>query len=187
MVVDGENRILERVGRAVFPLLLTLILAAPLVITSAVDIHTAKWFIIQVGGTVLFLIWFALGTRRRERLIRWEPISVFAVFFLGTQIVSLAAATRLLPGLEVISRQLGLLAVFFLVANCTKDARDRDRVLWIVAMVGAATAVYGIAQHWGYDFFRWQIHREVPVTRGVSFFGHATFAGSALIIIIHSG
>jgi len=36
----------------------------------------------------------------------------------------------------------------------------------------------------GYDFFPWEQHKEVPVARGVSFFGHATFAGSALILLI---
>ena len=166
----------------VFVLLLVLILAAPLVITSAVDIASAKWFLIQVMGTGLFALWYAVGVLHGKRRIRWDPISVMAVLVLCTQVVSLAAATSLWPGVAVISKQLGLLGVFLLVANAPRAYRER--IVWAVALVGGATSVYGIAQHWGFDFFPWETHSEVPVDRGVSFFGHATFAGSALVICI---
>ena len=173
-----------KVERAVFYLLMLLLLIAPLIMTSRVSVESGKWYVIQIGGSILLAVWLAAGLVSGDRRVRWDALSVLAVAFLGTQFLSLIGATNLWEGLEIIGKQVGVLAVFLLIANVPKGTNDRDRVLWAAALVGGATAIYGIAQHFGYDFFPWEEHREVPVTRGVSFFGHATFSGSVLIMLI---
>ncbi len=170
--------------RTVFYLLLLILLAASLILTSKVSVETGKWYVIQVGGPILFAAWLLAGMQGGRPRVRWDALTMLAVAYLGTQCLSLLSAANVWVGIEVITKQVGLLAVFLLVANVPRNTADRDKVLWAAALVGAATALYGIAQHFGYDFFPWQEHREVPVTRGVSFFGHATFSGSVLIIVI---
>lgn len=172
------------IERAVFFFLLLLLLTAPLILTTDVSIETAKWFLIRVGATTLLAVWLLLGAFTGRLRFHWDPLTVLALAFIGTQVLSVVGATNVWDGLEVVSKQVGLLAIFLLVANLPRSAADRNAVLWTVALVGAATSIYGIAQHFGYDFFPWQEHKEVPVSRGVSFFGHATFAGSALIMLI---
>ena len=186
MAADADERVEKTAGkeRAVFYFLLLILLAAPLILTSKVSVESGKWYVIQVGGTTLFAAWLLVGVQGGRPRVRWDALTVLAFAFLGTQLLSLAGAANVWESLEIISRQAGLLAIFLLVANVPRDTTDRDRVLWAAALVGAATSIYGIAQHFGYDFFPWQEHREVPVTRGVSFFGHATFSGSVLIITI---
>ena len=183
-VADKRTEMTAGMERAVFYLLLLILLAVTLILTSRVSVESGKWYVIQVGGTILFAAWLLAGMLGGRPRVRWDALTVLAVAFFGTQFLSLLGAANVWEGLEVISKQAGLLAIFLLVANVPRDTTDRDRILWAVALVGAATAIYGIAQHFGYDFFPWQEHREVPVTRGVSFFAHATFSGSVLIIVI---
>lgn len=180
---DG-HRVISKSERAIFYGLLALILVAPLVITSAVGIEIAKWFFIRTAGPVLCAIWIVLRVRAGRPAIRHDALTLLAFAFVGSRLISLTGATNLWDGLTEVSKQIGLLSVFLLVANVPGSEGDRRRVLWVVALVGAATSAYGVAQHWGYDFFPWEEELEVPVARGVSFFGHATFAGSALIMII---
>jgi len=184
MVAEGTAGIAAKAERAVFYLLVLLLLIAPLIMTSRIPVESGKWYVIQVGASILLGLWLLAGLVSGNRRIRWDALSVLAVAFLGTQFLSLIGAINVWDGLEVISKQVGVLAVFLLIANVLKGTNDRNRILWAAALVGGATAIYGIAQHHGYDFFPWEEHKEVPVTRGVSFFGHATFAGSVLIMLI---
>ncbi len=151
------------------------------------DINAPKWFVVRTAGPLLLAGSWIHAARTGRRIFWWDPLTVLAVCFFAWNAVSLAVATNLGYGLERLSNLAGLLAAYFLAAHLGRDARARAAILWMLLVIGAATSAYGIAQHLGYDFFAWRQHREVPVDRGVSFFGHATFTASVLIQIIPVG
>lgn len=180
-----------RIDTALLFAFLAYLPAACLVLGPFADINAPKWFIIRaIGPLLLAACWFHAAATGR-RLIDWNPLSILAVAFLALHVLSLAVATNIGYGLERISNLVGLIATFFLVSHLGRDRAARTAILGMLLVIGAATAAYGIAQHHGYDFFDWQTNarseREVPVDRGVSFFGHATFSASVLIQIIPIG
>ncbi len=170
--------------RAIYFLLLVLLFAGCLTLTILTDVENAKWFFIRTLGPILFVAWLASRTLTNRLEIRWDPIAIFALTLLGVQCLSLLNTTNVMVSLEAISKQFALVCVYFLVANICILGRDRDGILWAVTLIGFIISVYGIAQHFGHDFFPWKEHIEVPVSRGVSFMGHATFAASVLIMCI---
>ena len=170
--------------RVIYFLLLVLLFAGCLTLTILIEVEDAKWFFIRIMGPVLFVLWLASRTLTNRLQFRWDPIAVFAVASLIIQCVSLLHTTNMMVSLEAISKQFALICVYFLVANICITGRDRDGILWAITLIGFIISLYGIAQHFGYDFFPWEEHIEVPVSRGVSFVGHATFAASVLIMCI---
>jgi O-antigen ligase len=77
-----------------------------------------------------------------------------------------------------------LFSVFILASNALVDKQDLRRTLGVVAVCGFLVSVYGLAQHFGFDFFPWQQLEEVPTSRGASTLGHPTFAASFLLLSI---
>jgi O-antigen ligase len=163
---------------------LFVLLAAILFLVPLTDINAPKWFILRAGAPAALAAWFVVRAWQGNLGIRITLLGWIALAFLATHIASVAEAIN--PGLVVyeVSGYLGLLAVFFVIVNEFRDAPGRDQLLWTVTLAGTAIAGYGIAQHHGYDFFPWSENVEVPLSRGVSFLGHATFSASYLIYAI---
>lgn len=177
----------SRVERTFLYVFLAFLVAACLVITPYAGINEAKWFLIRLGGPLLAVGWVVFrvvygGLRRR-----WDIFSSLALAMLIGPVLSLVGAQNQWLAALGISNQVALLAVFFYVSTAAKYREDRDKFLWAASLIGIATALYGVAQHFGFDFFSWQEHYQVPISRGVSFFGHATFSASVLIIAIPLG
>lgn len=159
------------------------ILTAPLIISTWFPTDALKWAVIQLGGPALLaaLVWTHLRTDGAFR------VDMLGWILLGTLAVkALSITDARVPGLgiEQLSRYAGLVATYFLVTWVCRSARDRDIVLWAVTGLGFLIAAYGILQHFGIDFYPWIEHREVPTSRGSSWFGHATFSASALIMTL---
>jgi O-antigen ligase len=173
------------------PLLLFLFLlyiaVACLALTPLSDINAPKWFLIRAVAPVLFLAALLAGATARNRRFVWDPLGLLGVAFLLLHVVSTIPAVNPGYAAERSSNLAGLLATFFLAAYLGRDRRARFAMLWMLLTIGAVTSAYGIAQHHGYDFSVWQRSLEVPVERGVSFFGHATFTASVLIQLIPIG
>lgn len=170
--------------RALFFLFLAFLLIAALMLAPLQDVSAVKWFVVRVFAPMLLAAWIARRAFRGYVGWPWGPLGVLGLSFLATHAVSGFQAVN--PGytLTKVSELVGLLATFFLVVHLVRDTLDRDRTVWMLVLIGAFTAIYGIAQHHGYDFFPWEEHREVPTDRGSSFFGHATFTGSVLAQLI---
>jgi len=172
------------VDRTVFWAFLLMLLVVPLALALSIRPSVLKWFVIQTVAPVLATAWIVHRIVGKRFTIRWSFITIAALAILAAQFISLApAVNRPLVYIEI-SKNLGLLAAYFLAANCMGDETDRDRVLWTVAICGCIAALYGGAQHFGFDFFPWQEVPEVPISRGVSTFGHANFAAHFLILAI---
>ena len=128
MSVQQDRYVATRSEEIVLFLLLSLLLVAPLMITAMVSVETAKWSIIRVGGTVLCAAWILLGVWRGRSPLRLDAFSLLAFALVGTQLFSLTVATNVPEGITEISKQIGLLSIFLLVANVPKNANDRNRI-----------------------------------------------------------
>lgn len=173
-------------GRAVFYALLTILVVVPLAMTphTAQAASPAKWLIIETCAPALAVAWLIRRSFSGQLSLRWSFITVAALAVLASQIVSLIVATnRWLTCAEIV-KQAGLLAAYFLTANIISRNADRDKLLWAITASGCAAALYGVAQHFGFDFFLWQEVPETLVARGVSTFGHANFAAHYLVMAI---
>jgi len=170
--------------RAIFFALLMLIFSAPLILTVLVGVDEAKWALIRICGPLIFGFWVINRVMDDEFSLRWDPITTCIVALFIVHCLSVIPAANKWLALTYISKQFGLMCVYFAVANIISIGRDRDGILWAITGVGTLIAVYGIIQHHGFDVFPWAEHTEVPVERGVSFIGHATFSASVLIAAI---
>jgi O-antigen ligase len=176
-----------RFDLAVSLFFLAFLLAASLMLTTLTDVNEPKWFVIRTGAPALLAAAVLHDFFRDGRVRRPGPIGVLALVYLAWHALSWAGAVN--PG-QVWTRTsevAGLVCTYFLAERVASGAKSRDGVCWTLLTIGGAVSAYGVAQHFGYDFFPWQKHREVPVSRGVSFYGHATFAASVLIQIIPLG
>lgn len=164
--------------------LLIAIVGIPLCVTTLVNDGEDKWFLIRVLGPVLGIILILHRTGRRIESQPLDALAVFTLAWLAVMAISLAGTTNMGMSIAVITRQIGLLSFFFLVRYYAKDTIAVRLFIGALVLVGLATSIYGVVQHFGYDFIQWQQHTEVPIERGVSFMGHATFAASVLIMLI---
>lgn len=161
--------------------------AACLVLGPFTDINAPKWFLIRMAGPLLLAIAWLRATWAGRGFPRLDALTMIMLLYTALHLASLPTATNVGYGLERTSNVIGLVATFMLAAQICRDPRARDATLWMLLAIGAITSAYGISQHHGYDFFPWREASEVPIDRGVSFFGHATFTASVLIQIIPIG
>ncbi len=162
---------------------LTFLFGACLLLTDFLDVNEPKWFLIRTVAPALFVA-AMLRDPGRGGLLRLDAAGALAVAFLVWHAVSAAVAMNVGRTWIEVSELAGLVCTFLLAARFAADPARRDRILWTLVVIGMAVAVYGVAQHFGRDFMSWQANQEVLVSRGVSFFGHATFTASVLIQII---
>ena len=170
--------------KTVYGTLVFLIVFIPVCVSSLVDAGEDKWFLIRTLGPALLVVMIWIESGKPYTSAGLDGLSVFVLGWLGLQVVSMAGAPNTGMSLEAVTREAGLISFFFLVRHFSRERRLIYGVLYALILLGTATSVYGICQHWGYDFIRWQPHSEVPISRGVSFMGHATFAASLLVMII---
>ncbi len=158
---------------------LAVLVVGPLIIVRNAPLETTKWFVLQLGGSGIFAVWYGLRVARGRLRLPSDFLTLLLVASLIPMVVSLLGATNSWLGLIQLSRRLAMLCIFLLVAVLMKDSRRQ--VIWVLGGTGIATSIYGIAQHFGFDFIPWREHSHIPLERGISFFGHATFAGSYLV------
>ncbi|MDX9975129.1 MAG: O-antigen ligase family protein [FCB group bacterium] len=173
-----------RCVRAEFYLFLLIVVSVPLAMGPYTAPEPLKWLILDTAAPALLCVWWLRRTGSAGLILRADPITWGLLACLGAATLSVFSAIN--PGLSVvsISKGLGLLCVYFLAANAPADDRDRDRILWALSGCGLVVALYGIAQHFGYDFYPWASHAELPARRAYSSVGHPTFAASFQAIIL---
>ena len=174
----------SRVETYVYRGLLIALAVIPICVTEMLDKGEDKWFLIRTLGPIMAVVLHAAGKPLKSRWL--DPLAVCAVAWIGVQAFSLVDAHNMGLALTVITRQVGLLGFFFVVRYYAAQP-DTNRylpILYILALIAILTSIYGTFQHFGYDYIDWEVNAEVPISRGVSFMGHATFAASVLIMML---
>lgn len=174
----------NRVERVLFYVFLAVVLTVPLAFLRLGRPSMVKWFIIGTFPPVIAVFWVFNRTFAGRLRIQCSIVTLGVLALLVTHVISLVAATNAYLTLTEISKMLGLVATYFLVANLCANDRDLDKLVWAVALSGCVAAIYGILQHFGYDFMDWEQVAATPVERGPSTFGHANFAAHFFIIAI---
>lgn len=177
---------LSRVERVVYWGLLVALAGIPLCVTQFFDKGEDKWFLIRTLGPIMAVILGLIGLGAPLKLRKLDPLAVCAIAWIAVQAFSMIDAHNTGLALTVLTRQIGLLGFFFVVRYYVvrPDTPRHLPILYSLVLVAILTSVYGTFQHFGYDYIDWEINSEVPIERGVSFMGHATFAASVLIIML---
>lgn len=139
---------------------------------------------VQLGAPLLAGLWFVRASARGVRVLPTDPLSLAIYLSLASMAVSILPAINPFMGAIETSKRFSVVCVYVLMAVLFTEPRDRADAAWVLVGTGLIGGVYGITQHFGYDFFPWVEHKFSPLVRGVSFYGHATFAGSYLILVI---
>lgn len=163
---------------------LLLLPATVLFISTATLVDEGKWMVVQLGAPVIAALWMVRATANRSATLPFDPLSIAMYLGLASMAVSILPAINPFMGIVELSKRFSLVCVFVLMVSAMSARHDRMDALWVLVGTSFIGSVYGIAQHFGYDFFPWAHHEYSPIERGVSFYGHATFAGSFLAITI---
>ena len=176
----------SRVVNGIYGLLLFALAAIPVCITEMLDKGEDKWFLIRTVGPLLAVLLALYCLTKPLKLRRLDPLAVCSIGWIGVMLLSMIDAHNLGVSLVVLTRQIGLLGFFFVVRYFALQRSDilTMNILYVLVFMVFLTAVYGVFQHFGYDYIDWEINYEVPIDRGVSFMGHATFAASLLIMFL---
>jgi O-antigen ligase len=164
--------------------LLVAILGIPVCVTTLVDDGEDKWFLIRTIGPLLGVLLLIHQSGKPVTIRPFDALAFFSLAWIAAQAISMIGTVNMGASLTGLTRQIGLVSFFFLVRFFAKDHGSILKIAGVLLILGFATSVYGIVQHFGRDFIQWQVHREVPIERGVSFMGHATFAASVIVMLI---
>lgn len=163
---------------------LLLLPATTLFLTTVAPVDEAKWAVAQICAPVIAGAWLIYRAARGQRLLPADPLSIAMYLGLASMLASIPLSVNPWMGLLETSKRFSVVCMFVLAATLMLKRRDRLDAVWVLVGTGLFGGVYGIAQHYGYDFFPWAGHKYSPLVRGVSFYGHATFAGSYLVLVI---
>ncbi len=169
---------------SVFCILLLAVAAVPLAFVPIGRPSYVKWLIIETVFPCLCAGWMVYHILGRRRPLRFSMVTVFAVAVFLAQILSFVNATNAhLVWVELV-KTIGLFSAYFLVANLAMGTGRQTSLILALCIPGAVAGAYGVAQHFGWDFFQWEKSLLTPTTRGVSTFGHPNFAAHFLITVI---
>lgn len=170
--------------KIVYGVFLLALLGIPLTVTGWTDQFEDKVFLIRTVGPLLAVILVIILSGRELRTGPLPPLPVLIAGLFAAQLFSLVDVINMGIALTAVTRFVGFAAFFVVARHFAQFPAYRNGIITVFVIVGLATAVYGIAQHFGYDFIDWKEHREVPTHRGTSFMGHATYAASVLIMLM---
>lgn len=155
-----------------------------LFINTTVPVDEGKWMVVQLAAPVIAALWLIRAAALGRTILPTDPLSIAMYLGLASMALSILPAINPFMGAVELSKRFALVCVFVLMATAMKARHDRLDAIWVLLGTGFIGSAYGIAQHYGYDFFPWGDHEYSPSERGVSFYGHATFAGSFLALAI---
>lgn len=170
--------------KILYGVFLLALLCIPLTVSGWTDQQEDKIFLIRTIGPLLAVILVLYLSGRNFRYGPIPPLPVLAFGLIVAQLFSLVDVINIGFALASITKLLGFVSFFLIARYFARFPAYRNGMMLVFIIVGIATSIYGIAQHFGYDYIDWQTHEEVPTSRGTSFMGHATFAASVLILLL---
>ncbi len=147
------------------------------------DVTLIKSLIFYWAVTVMFLLLMGVGLIRGEILIPRSKMVLPLTIYLGLYLISMLFSRYRYAGAQ---EMIGLLCCGMLVLVTARGVTDERSLLWVmgaIAVVGALSSVYGIAQHGGVDPV---FQGRLPWEEGRSFstMGHPNFYASFLVLSV---
>lgn len=188
------RNISEAAPRILYLLLLFLAIALPLIalphiLEDVFDLPKAT--LLRLVSLLIVGIWL-IGALYRGR-IGWVkstlvlPVIAFALTVTLATIFSYSVSSSLFAASfkrhETYPTWIAYFVLFFAASNFLRQPARILGLLRAVVLTSMAVSVYGIFQHFGYDFFSYQVS-NVDRYRSFSTFGNAVFLGGYLVLTV---
>ncbi|MGC9065331.1 MAG: tetratricopeptide repeat protein [Candidatus Ratteibacteria bacterium] len=144
------------------------------------DCFNLPKFLFALGGVIAFFCYLMMKflNTRLIPLYRnplYLPFGLFVVW----QFLCIFPATNKIAGISEISLHIVCACLMFIVPFILRKTTDVVRFARIIVISSALIAIYGIFQHYGFDFIRWDIKHSA-----LSTLGRRNFAGEYLVLVI---
>ncbi len=137
-------------------------------------------FLVASGGSIFFLCYLCINSYNKKTLSFYQnPLYLPFLLFLGWQILSLFYAINKISGIIEIGLNIIGLTLLFIVPYVLKKSEDIVLFARILVISSLFIAVYGILEHLGIDFIKWNITKSA-----LSTFGRRNFAAEYLVFIL---
>ena len=104
--------------------------------------------IVEIGVSLLFIIWVFFAYRDPEIVIQWSPLNWPFLGFIGIGVLQLAlhwSANPFFTRVELL-RFSAYFIVFFLTAQAFRERSDLVKLIWFLVLLGFSVGLLGIVQ-----------------------------------------
>lgn len=151
-----------------------------------------KQFLVFAAVSVLLVLWLAKILNQRKLEIKKSLLNVFVVIFAASVLVSSVLAANKFQTLLGFGGQISesfltvvsLAAIFFLVANAFKTAKEAGTLLFVLLCSALVSAVFGFLQASGNFILPWEIVRSSGFNSVGSANALAVFLTAALVLSV---
>ncbi|MCM8759602.1 MAG: O-antigen ligase family protein [Candidatus Omnitrophica bacterium] len=144
------------------------------------DCFNLPKFVVLIVGLVLFLCGFIMKfLNMRFITIYKNPLYLPLALFIFWRLISILFTTNKIAGISEIGLFISCSVLVFLVPLILRKADDVVLFFKILIVGSVVMSLYGIVQHFGFDFFHWNIKHSA-----LSTFGRRNFAGEYLVFIL---
>ncbi|MBI2446967.1 MAG: hypothetical protein HYV48_00250, partial [Candidatus Omnitrophica bacterium] len=168
--------------------LLTLIIVTPLLFSK----ETESTFLITKEAfsksVILFMtmVWLIKLSSNNEVKICKSPMNL-PIFFLilaaFISLINLVHSTAIHLSLWDLSNLLCFIILYFIISDVIKTGGQIERILVIFVLIGGWTALYGVLQYYGIDYFHYWVG-NAGRKRMFSTFGNPNFVAEYHIAIL---
>ena len=161
--------------------LILLVFAVPLAISpfSTNIYNVPKSFISSLLILFIFALWLSRWDEKGSISLPTSYLSLPILAFFLASLLSMAKALDFYQALTASYRLLTYLLLYHLVLYVIQEHRQVETLFRVMGLTGAAVAVYGLFQYWGWDFMLLSER-----FRPVSFLGNTGYAAEYLILVI---
>jgi len=148
--------------------------------------------LLQGSFALLWVLWLVEAWRKRELVWTYSDLDWPLLALLGFSLLSWGLCFVQHPALSKSIYSEGSRAANFLLLNTylvyatairLQNPDQSRRLLWVVYIVSAAAALYGISQYFGHEWF-WPNSLNPYGSRPVSSFGNPNFLSSYLVVAL---
>jgi len=134
--------------------------------TRANDAIFIKTVYLQIIAFTIGLVWFLRMLEEGSFKMLKLPL-VFAVLaWWWWAIVTFVTSSYKYASIELLYRFISYFLIFFVVLNNVKKREQVWRIITTFMVTTAILAIYGIFQHFGYDFVSWGSQSRIPSSLG---------------------
>jgi len=134
--------------------------------TRANDAIFIKTVFTQIIVFTIAIMWFLKIIEEGSFSLAKAPINIPIMAFWIWCVVTFVTSQYKYVSLEELYRFVTYFLIFFIIINNIKERTQVWRIITTLMITSAIIAVYGIFQHFGYDFVSWASQARIPASLG---------------------
>ena len=134
--------------------------------TRANDAIFIKTVFVQVIVFTITIIWFLKVLEEGSFKLVKLPISIAVLVFWWWCIITFITSQYKYASLEELYRFMSYFLIFFIILNNIKERAQVWRIITTFMITTGIVTIYGIFQHFGYDFISWASQSRIPSSLG---------------------